>query len=109
LVRYDVPMLRSRDQYPERLNSLKLQSANIDFLSPDLPRTPLDLPAGRLLLLFVGVWRRRRGFGWLASQHIPLVISRMIGRSVSRIPSLARVPTLRMVFSTPLTTMPSPP
>ena len=43
------------------------------------------------------------------SQHMPLVISRMIVRSVSRMPSLARVPTFLMVFSTPLTTMPSPP
>ena len=34
------------------------------------------------------------------------IIMRMIVRSVSRMPSLASVPMLRIVFSTPLTTMP---
>ena len=37
------------------------------------------------------------------------IIMRMIVRSVSRMPSLASVPMLRIVFSTPLTTIPSPP
>lgn len=37
------------------------------------------------------------------------IIMRIIVRSVSRMPSLASVPMLRIVFSTPLTTIPSPP
>ena len=37
------------------------------------------------------------------------IIRRMISLSVSRIPSRAMLLTARMVFSTPLTTMPSPP
>ena len=47
------------------------------------------------------------GFG--AVDQCSWIIMRMIVRSVSRIPSLASVPMLRIVFSTPLTTMPSPP
>ena len=37
------------------------------------------------------------------------VMMRMISRSVSRMPRRPRRPMLRMVFSTPLETMPSPP
>ena len=37
------------------------------------------------------------------------IIRRMISLSVSRMPSRAMLLTARMVFSTPLTTMPSPP
>lgn len=40
--------------------------------------------------------------------QFPIIIFK-ISQSVLRIPRLARRPTLAMVFSTPLVTMPSPP
>ena len=48
--------------------------------------------------------RRHKG----AQSHGRVMMERMV-RSVSRMPSLARMPMLRMVLSTPLVTMPSPP
>lgn len=105
---YDGEVLLSRDKYPELLTLLKEKYANIDFWknrpagrSRDVPGRPVFYRYFDLVLV-AGLWRP-------APQHIPLVIRRMMVRSVSRMPSLARVPTLRMVFSTPLTTMPSPP
>ena len=45
----------------------------------------------------------------ICTNYVQDSMMRMISRSVSLMPSRASLPTLRMVFSTPLVTMPSPP